>query len=303
MSHVDSVRRFNRFYTNRIGVLGEGHLHSAFSLTEVRVLYELAHRERPTAAVLAADLRLDRGYLSRILQKFENDGLVRREKSADDARQSLLSLTAKGRRTFVSLNTRQHDEVDALLGPLPETERRRLVEAMTTIERVLGTAGEAKTPWLLRSPQPGDFGWVVHRHGALYAQEYGYDEHFEALVAKIVGEFVEHHDPSRERFWIAEKDGAVVGSVALVKKSATVAKLRLLYVEPSARGLGIGDRLVAECIRFARHARYRKITLWTHGQLAAARRIYEKAGFVRVAQEARHSYGLDLVDETWELAL
>jgi DNA-binding MarR family transcriptional regulator/N-acetylglutamate synthase-like GNAT family acetyltransferase len=302
--HVDSVRRFNRFYTKQIGVLDESLLRSPFSLTELRVLYEIAHRDRPNAAELAEHLHVDRGYLSRMLRRFQKLGLLRRQASAEDGRQSLLSLTDKGRRTFAALDARQQEEVATLIGALPAPQQRRLVDAMSAIEQILGAPpGVAKTPYLLRQHQPGDLGWVVHRHGALYAQEFGYDAHFEALVAKIVGDFVERHDAARERCWIAEKDGEIVGSVFLVKKSATVAKLRLLYVEPRVRGLGIGERLVDECIRFARQARYRRITLWTQSHLAAARHIYEKMGFTLTAEEPHHSYGLDLVSETWELAL
>ena len=303
MAQVDAVRRFNRFYTRQIGVLNEGLLHSPFSLTEVRVLYEIAHRDGPTAAELAAELMLDRGYLSRMLRSFQKQGLLRRKASADDVRESLLGLTDKGRRTFATLERRQHDEVAALLKTVPPAEQHRLTDAMSVIEQILGAGAEAvKTPYLLRQHQPGDMGWVVYRHGVLYA-DLGYDEHFEALVAKIASDFIEHYDPARERCWIAEKDGEIVGSVFVVKKSATVAKLRMLYVEPHARGLGIGERLVSECIRFARQARYRRMTLWTHRQLAAARHIYEKAGFTLTAEQKEHSYGLDLVSETWDLTL
>jgi DNA-binding MarR family transcriptional regulator/GNAT superfamily N-acetyltransferase len=305
MAHVDAVRRFNRFYTKSIGILEEGMLRSPYSLTELRVLYEIANRDRPTAAELGGDLRVDRGYLSRILRRFQKQGLLRRETSPSDGRQSHLSLTEKGRRTFAMLNRRQHEEIATLIGALPEAERRRLVGSMAAIERILGAPSPAGTKprYSLRQHRPGDIGWVVHRHGALYSQEFGYDEHFEALVAKVAAEFVEHYDPKRERCWIAERDGDIIGSVFLVKKSPTVAKLRLLYVEPSARGLGIGERLVRECIRFARKAGYRKMTLWTQSHLAAARRIYVKAGFTLTAEQPHHSYGKDLVAETWDLAL
>jgi DNA-binding MarR family transcriptional regulator/GNAT superfamily N-acetyltransferase len=301
---VDAVRRFNRFYTKRIGVLGEGLLDSPFSLSEVRVLYEIARRDRPTAAELAGELRIDRGYLSRMLRRFQERGLLRRQTSADDGRENLLSLTDKGRRSFDALDAKQNAEVTDLVGPLGAAEQRRLTAAMSTIEQILGAPSEsAKTPYLLRSEQPGDMGWIVYRHGALYAEEFGYNARFEALVAKIAAEFLERHEPARERCWIAEKDGEIVGSVILVKKSAKVAKLRLLYVEPQARGAGIGERLVSECIRFARHAGYRKLTLFTHSHLARARRIYEKAGFARTHEEPDRRYRLDLVAETWELAL
>lgn len=303
--HVTAVRRFNRFYTKQIGILDEGLLQSSFSLAELRVLYEIANGTDVTAAALATELRLDPGYLSRILRRFQERGLVRRETSAADGRRSHLSLTKKGRGTFAELDARQNDDVAALLARLPGTGRQRLVDAMHAIEDVLGASARDTTePYVLRQHQPGDMGWITHRHGVLYAQEYGYDERFEALVAKIAGEFIEHLDPACERCWIAERHGEIVGSVFLVKQSATVAKLRLLYVEPSARGLGIGARLVDECIRFARRARYRKITLWTQSELLAARRIYQKAGFEVVGKQRHRSFSRDnLVSETWELTL
>ena len=301
---VEAVRRFNRFYTKRIGVLHEGLLGSALSLTEVRVLYELAHREQPTAAALAKELELDAGYLSRILRGFKKRGLIAKTPSRNDARQSLLSLTARGREAFAPLNQRSHDEVAAMLGELTAGEQRRLIEGMSTIETLLGAGhAEPKVPYLLRPHQPGDMGWVVHRHGVLYAREYGWDETFEALVADIAATFIQNFDPKRERCWIAERAGEIVGSVFLVKQSATVAKLRLMYVEPKARGLGIGSRLAQECIRFARQVGYRKITLWTNSVLLAARHIYRKAGFRLVREEPHHSFGHDLVGETWELEL
>ena len=300
---VDVVRRFNRFYTGRIGALRAGLLDSPFSLAEARLLYELAHRERPTAAELARDLGLDAGYLSRMLRGLERRRLITRERSKSDGRQSLLGLTAEGKRTFGTLNTRSAAEVRAMLGKLSDTGQRRLVEAMCDVERLLGTAPEPKIPYLLRPHRPGDMGWVVHRHGALYAQEYGWDERFEALVATIVARFIENFDPKRERCWIAERDGEIVGSVFLVSKSRTVAQLRLLYVEPSARGLGIGKRLVDECERFAREKGYRKIMLWTNSILHAARHIYEAAGYRLVAEEPHHSFGHRLVGQTWELKL
>ncbi len=303
---VETARRFNRFYTRRIGVLGEGAYKSAFSLTEVRVLYELAHRDKPTATALGRDLGLDAGYLSRILRGFERRGLVSKTRSPADGRQSHLSLTLQGRKVFAPLNARSHDEVAAMLGGLSPPAQARVVGAMETIERLLGDRAPPPPPpasYQLRSPQPGDFGWVVHRHGAVYAQEYGYDERFEALVAEIVSHFVRHYDAKRERCWIAEQDGAVVGSVFLVERSKTVAQLRLLLVEPQARGSGLGTRLVSECVRFARQTGYRKMMLWTQNELAAARRLYEAAGFRVVRRERNHSFGKDLVSETWELAL
>ena len=300
---VDAVRSFNRFYTKQIGVLHEGLLGSPYSLTEVRVLYELAHREQPTAAELGKELGLDAGYLSRILRGFEKRGLVARVRSRTDGRQSLLSLTADGKKAFAPLNARSHDEVAGMLGRLSAAEQDRLIGAMRAIEMLLGARLEPKVPYLLRPHQPGDMGWIIHRHGALYAQEYGWDETFEALVAEIAAKFIQSFDPKRERCWIAEREGEIVGSVFLVRRSKTVGKLRLMYVEPKARGLGIGSRLVEECIRFARQAGYRKMVLWTNSVLAAARHIYEKAGFRLVHEEPHHSFGHDLVGETWELKL
>jgi DNA-binding MarR family transcriptional regulator/GNAT superfamily N-acetyltransferase len=300
---VEDVRRFNRFYTKQIGVLNEGLLNSPFSLTQARVLYELAHRRQPRATALGKDLGLDAGYLSRILRDFEDRRLIARKPSQTDGRQSELSLTPRGRRTFAPLDARSHQEVGAMLARLSIADQRRLLEAMRTIETVLGAGPDPEVPYVLRAPRPGDMGWVIHRHGALYAQEYGWDERFEALVAEIVVKFVQHFDPTRERCWIAERHGEPVGSVFLVKKSKAVSKLRLLLVEPSARGLGIGARLVSECIAFARQVGYRKMTLWTNDILHAARRIYEKEGFRLVHKERHHSFGHGLVGETWDLDL
>ncbi len=300
---VAAVRRFNRFYTRQIGLLEEGYLKSPFSLTEVRVLYELAHRDKPTASELSRDLGLDAGYLSRIVRRFEKRRLISRAPSDADGRQSHLGLTARGVAAIAPLERRSHEEIGAILGSLPAGEQVRLVESMRAIEGILGAMPEQKVAYVLRSHQPGDMGWVVHRHGALYAQEYGWDERFEALVAEIVAKFIHGYDPKKERCWIAEKDDEIVGSVFLVKASKTVAKLRLLLVEPKARGLGIGARLVEECIRFARQAGYRKMTLWTNSILRAARHIYEEAGFRLVREERHRSFGHDLVGETWEREL
>lgn len=299
---IHDVRRFNRFYTRQIGVLHEGLLQSPFSLTEVRVLFELDSRQRPTAAEVGKELGLDGGYLSRILRSFQQRGLVASEPSDTDGRQHHLHLTDSGREAFATLNERQNEDVKALLDRLPATDQGRLLEAMRTIEVLLGGRA-AKEPYLLRTHRPGDMGWVVYRHGVLYAQEYGWDEHFEAMVAGIVAKFIESFDPSCERCWIAERDGENLGSVFLVKESEAVAKLRCLLVEPSARGLGIGRRLVEECIRFARQCGYRKITLWTNSVLVAARRIYEAAGFELVHEEVHHSFGPDWIGQTWDLVL
>jgi DNA-binding MarR family transcriptional regulator/GNAT superfamily N-acetyltransferase len=300
---VAEVRRFSRFYTQKIGVLQQAYLQSPFTLTEVRVLYELAHREGPTASELCRDLGLDPGYLSRILGRFRKKGLVTRVASRADGRQQILSLTRKGEEAFAPLNLRSRREIEALLSPLTEPEQKRLVDAMHEIETLLGAKPEPKAPFILRPHQPGDIGWIVHRHGVLYAQEYGWDETFEALVAEIAASFIKNFDPKKERCWVAEKDGEIVGSAFLVRKSASAAKIRLVYVEPKARGIGIGSRLTAECERFARQAGYRKITLWTNSVLLAARHIYAKAGFRLVHSEPHHSFGHDLVGETWEKTL
>ena len=302
-ARIAAVRGFNRFYTQRIGVLRRRMYGSPLSLAEVRVLYELAHRDAPTAGALADDLDLDRGYLSRILQGFERDGLVRRSRSAQDARQSHLALTPKGRKAFAPLDRASHDEVARLLSGLSDADARRLVAGMTTIERLLaGTPPEAPTV-ALRAHRPGDIGWVIERHGTLYAEEYGWDETFEALVAGIAAKFIERFDPARERCWIAERDGERVGCVFVVGRSPTVAQLRLLLVEPAARGLGIGARLVDECLAFARTVGYRRMMLWTNGGLDAARAIYEARGFRLTKEEPHHSFGRDLVGQTFERAL
>jgi DNA-binding MarR family transcriptional regulator/GNAT superfamily N-acetyltransferase len=303
LAQVDAVRRFNRFYTRRIGVLNEHLLDSGFGLPEVRVLYELAHREGPSAADVGRELRLDPGYLSRLVARLRRRGLVERRPFAGDRRQQSLHLTRKGRETFAALDRRSHDEVATMLRPLAAADRRRVVEAMGRVEGLLGDPLPGAEPYLLRPHQPGDMGWVVQRHGAIYAEEYGWNSEFEALVAEITARFLRHFDPARERCWIAERDGENVGSVFLVKKSATVAQLRLLLVEPAARGLGIGRHLVAECIRFARQSRYRKLTLWTNKGLDAARHLYEEAGFRPGAEEPHHSFGHDLVSQTWDLPL
>jgi DNA-binding MarR family transcriptional regulator/GNAT superfamily N-acetyltransferase len=301
---IAEVRRFNRFYTRQIGALNEGLLRSPFSLAEARVLYELAHREQPTASSLRLELNLDAGYLSRILRGFERRRLIRKTRAAKDGRQSLLSLTARGSAAFARLNARSHQEIRTMLSGLSEAEQNRMVEAMQTIGRLLGSPRESNVaPYLLRPHQPGDMGWVVERHGALYAQEYGLNEKFEGLVAALVARFLERYDAKRERCWIAEREGAPIGSVFLVAKSARVAQLRMLLVEPHARGLGIGRRLVEECIRFARQAGYRKLVLWTNDVLVSARRIYEAAGFRLTEQKPHQSFGHRLVGQTWELKL
>jgi DNA-binding MarR family transcriptional regulator len=301
---VAAVRRFNRMYTRQIGLLNEAFLGSAYSLGEMRVLYEIAHRTRPTATEIGKTLGLDLGYLSRVIRRFEQSGIVAKIPSASDARQSLLELTRKGKTEVAGLETRQERETGAMLDALPAPHQRRLVEAMRTIAEILGSPIEPTSPtYILRPHRPGDMGWVVQRHGEIYHREYGWNEEFEALVAEIAAEFVRKLDAARERCWIAESDGCRVGCIFLVAKDATTAKLRLLLVEPDARGLGVGRTLVAECVRFAREAGYRKVVLWTQDNLTAARRIYSNEGFVKTGQEPHHSFGHDLVAETWELEL
>jgi DNA-binding MarR family transcriptional regulator/GNAT superfamily N-acetyltransferase len=300
---IDAVRAFNRFYTRQIGLLDEGLLKSPFSLTEARVLYELAHRDGLVASDLVRDLALDPGYLSRLLKKFEERGLVERAATEADARRSSIALTAAGRQAFAPLNQDSHNQVQALLDKLPLAEQDRLVKAMGTVQRLLGDRDEPKVPYMLRPLQVGDIGWITHRQGLIYARDYGWDETYEALVAEILAAFVKTYDPKWERSWVAEREGEVVGSVFLVRKSDEVAKLRLLYVEPSARGLGIGKRLVDECIGFARAKGYKTLTLWTNDILVSARRIYEAAGFKLADEERHHSFGKDLVGQTWNLQL
>ena len=303
-SCVSGVRHFNRYYTRKIGVLREGLLDSALSLTEARVLYELAGRDGATASEVRGELGLDAGYLSRILRGFQKRGWLQRGAAKDDARRQPLSLTRSGRATFQSLDARSDDQIRQIVSTLAPGDQGHLLDAMRTIEKLLEPENRLAQPYLLRTHGPGDMGWVVHRHGVLYSEEWGYDERFEALVAQIVSEFVQRFDPDRERCWIAERNGERVGSVFLVRKSKHVAKLRLLLVEPAARGVGMGKRLVDECIRFARQCRYRKIALWTQSELKAARRIYQQCGFRLAATEPHQSWGrTDLVSETWELDL
>lgn len=300
---VDAVRRFNRFYTRRIGALGEGHLGTPFSLAEARVAYELAQRGTATATELGQELGLDAGYLSRILRGFQERGFIDRRPSETDARQSRLSLTDTGRDAFSELDAAARRDVGAMLDAVPDEEQERLVKAMRCIERVLGAAPAPAEPYILRPPRPGDLGWVVQSHGELYAREYGWDVRFEGLIADVVGGYVRTFDPARERCWIAERDGENVGSIFCVRGTDEVAKLRLLLVHPSARGLGVGGRLVRECVEFARQVGYRKISLWTQETLTAARRIYQTEGFQIVHREEHNSFGVPLMAEVWEMVL
>jgi DNA-binding MarR family transcriptional regulator/GNAT superfamily N-acetyltransferase len=334
---IDEIRRFNRFYTTQLGVLQDGWMDSPFSLTEVRVLYEIAHQDRPTAADLIKMLHLDGGYLSRILQRFAKRRLITRTTSDTDARQTHLALSARGRESLAPLEQLAREQVAAMLDPLAPGDRHRVIEAMRAIHACLDATptdpdrspgpgpghdsgpgpnrrraepavasahgSSSPPPFTLRTHQPGDIGWIVEQHGALYTREYQWDSEFEALVAEIAAHFLRHFDPARERCWIAERDGVRIGTVMLVKESDEVAKLRLLLVDPAARGLGVGKRLVDECVRFAREAGYRRITLWTQASLLAARGIYQAAGFHVVREWANHSFGHDLISETWELNL
>ena len=304
--HIARVRAFNRDYTRRIGVLSEGLLDSPYSLSEVRVMYEIAHREAVTAGELAQDLELDKGYLSRILKRFEANKLLVRRAAPEDARRQHLRLTPAGLRVFTPIEERTKEQIRALLAGLDVVRREEVLGAMDVIQQALMGGvkrGVEAVPVTLRSHRPGDMGWVIQRHGEIYHQEYGWNEEFEALVAEISAEFIRKLDAARERCWIAEHAGRRVGCIFLVAKDAVTAKLRLLLVEPDTRGLGVGRTLVAECVRFARASGYQKIVLWTQDNLSAARSIYSKAGFVKTAEEPHHSFGYDLVAETWELEL
>ena len=300
---IGTIRQFNRFFTRRIGVLREGLLHSPYTLTEARILFELGQREGITASSLCRELGLDAGYLSRILARLEQQGLLDKVRPDGDGRQRLLQLTPQGNDAATLLDQRSRDEIAEMLNELSEDQQQRLMKAMQTIESTLTHGLKYAEPFFLRAHEPGDMGWVTHRHGILYAQEYGWNEQFEALVARIVADFINNYRSERERCWIAEMNGEIVGSVFVVQDSETVAKLRLLLVEPEARGLGLGTRLVEECIHFARRRGYQKLMLWTNSILLEARHIYSKTGFELVAEEAHHSFGHDLIGETWELTL
>jgi DNA-binding MarR family transcriptional regulator/N-acetylglutamate synthase-like GNAT family acetyltransferase len=298
---TEAVRAFNRFYTRRIGAVQEGYLQSRFSLTEARVLYELAHADGLTASQIGTALELDAGYLSRMLRSFEQDGLLTRGPSEADKRQTILALTASGRAAFAPLDQRSRQQIDAMLSALPEPAQDAVVGGMQAIRRLLSE--RTRQDWTTRSPAPGDIGWVIERHGALYAAEYGFDHRFEVLVAQVAATFLTAHDPARERAWIAHSDGVRLGSVFLVRKTDDIGKLRLLLVEPSSRGLGVGRTLVRDCIEFAREAGYRRLTLWTNDILLAARNIYRAAGFHLVSSAPHSDFGPPIVGEEWELEL
>ncbi|MGW5359481.1 bifunctional helix-turn-helix transcriptional regulator/GNAT family N-acetyltransferase [Actinopolymorpha pittospori] len=301
-THVEEVRAFNRFYTTRIGVLGEGHLDTPYSLTEARILFELAHRDQTEVAELRRQLALDASYLSRILARWEEAGLVVRAPSEADGRRQMVTLTEEGRTVSSTLDSRASNDVSALLEGLTQEERRRLVAAMGLVSRLLGER-PAPSAYVIRPLRAGDLGWIVHRNAVVYADEYGWDASYEALVARIVADYIDHHDPRCEAGWIAEIDGEPVGAVLCVRKDDRTAQLRLLLVEPAARGSGVGSRLVEECVRFARRSGYADLVLWTNDVLAAARRVYERAGFVLEQSEPHRSFGQDLVGQWWRLGL
>jgi DNA-binding MarR family transcriptional regulator/GNAT superfamily N-acetyltransferase len=300
---IGAVRHFNRFFTRQIGVLHEGLLHSPYSLTEARIIFELANRSNLTASGLGNELGLDAGYLSRILNKLEQQKLIEKNRSGDDGRQRLISLTAEGQKIFSLLDNRSNDEVSEILSEFNEGDRVRIIEAMNAIESIFDHGRKNPGPFYIRHHEPGDMGWVIRQHGLLYHREYGWDGSFEAFVARICADFIDHYDPQKERCWIAEMDGEPVGSVFCIKASDDVAKLRMLIVTPEARRLGLGNHLVKECIRFARSSGYKKLILWTNDILIEARKIYEKNGFILVEEERHHSYGKDLVGQNWELLL
>jgi DNA-binding MarR family transcriptional regulator/predicted GNAT family acetyltransferase len=300
---VAALRAFTRSYTALLGVLDEGLLHSPYSVTEARVIFELAQRELTHVADLRRDLGIDAGYMSRITARLEADGLVRRERSQADARRQVLRLTEQGRVVFGMLDARAAEQATQLLAGMPDPVQRRVVAAMDTIRAAFADGATSPSTVVLRAPEPGDLGWVVARHGVLYAAEYGWDETFEGLVARIVGDFAADHDPRREAAWVAEIDGEPVGCVFCVAADEATAQLRLLLVEPTARGRGVGRRLVDECVRFARRTGYRSIVLWTNDVLVSARRIYEAAGFALADEDPHHSFGHDLVGQHWSLEL
>ena len=300
---VALFRKFNRFYTKQIGLLTQGLLKTRFPLIQARVLYELAQQDQTTASALVGKLNIDPGYLSRILSNFEKEGLLRKHRSTSDSRQRILKLTNQGKKSFAELDERSRKAAEELLLGLADEDRHRLLHAMQTIEIILDTQPTPSTPYLLRPHRPGDIGWIIHRHGVVYAEEYGFDETFEALVAEILVQFIHEHDPKRECLWIAEQEGERIGSVMIVDAGGQVAQLRLLLVEPKARGHTVGMRLIDECVSFSRCNGYRKIKLWTQSNLPQARHLYAKAGFERVSESPHKSFGQDLIAEFWELTL
>jgi DNA-binding MarR family transcriptional regulator/GNAT superfamily N-acetyltransferase len=303
-TRIAAFRRFNRFYTQKIGVLNRSYLQSEFSVAEARVLYELAQRGETTASEISANLGLDMGYLSRILAKLEGQQLIRRAPAEQDARQRLIQVTPKGKKAVSTLDSRSEEQAGSLLAQLTDPQQASVLQAMSQIQATLGDSlATSEEPYIIRTQRTGDLSWIAYRHAVLYSQGYGWNQAFEALVLEITAHFLKHYDPEAERCWVAERSGEILGFVLLVKRSKQIAKLRLLLVEPSVRGLGIGKRLVEECIRFAREKGYKKVVLWTHSNLSAARGIYQKAGFKLVATDSHEDFGPRVTAETWELAL
>jgi DNA-binding MarR family transcriptional regulator/GNAT superfamily N-acetyltransferase len=300
---IAAFRGFNRFYTQKIGVLENGYLQSPFSLAEARVLYELAHRAETTASELSASLDLDMGYLSRMLNKLQAEELIKRAPAKQDGRQRLIQVTGKGKKAVQALDSRSHDQIGALLAALTAPQQANVLQAMSQIQSTLGDSSTPNEPYVIRTHRAGDLSWIAYRHAVLYSQEYGWNQRFEALVLEITANFLKNYDPETERCWLAERSGEILGCVLVVKQSKRVAKLRLLLVEPSARGLGIGKRLVEACIHFAREKGYEKMLLWTHSNLTAARGIYQKAGFRLVGTDRHEDFGPPVTAETWELEL
>ena len=300
---INAVRRFNRFFTRKIGVLREGLLHSPYSLTEARIIFELAVQGRLTPSDLCRELGLDPGYVSRTLNKLNQQNIIEKIRSDSDGRQRLISLTGEGEKVAGMLSQRSNEEAGEMLAGLAPEERTRFLDAMNVIQTILDSGLKYSEPFYIRNHEPGDLGWVIRRHGLLYSQEYGWDERFEAFVAEVCADFINNYNPQKERCWIAEMNGRQVGSVFCKMETADVAKLRMLLVDPSARSLGLGRRLVDECLRFAKRTGYKKITLWTNDILTAAARIYREKGFSLVREEPHQSFGKDLVGQYWELQL
>ena len=302
-AQIAAIRRFNRFYTRQIGALEEHHLHSDLSLSEARILYEIANSPDVRASQIGDTLFLDRGYLSRVIANFARRGFVRKTRSATDARESILELTTKGKALFSRLNERASKDVGRMLESVPPAGRTTLVAAMSAIESALGSTDTKNSPFTVRQHCPGDIGWIIQRHAQIYTKEYGWNSNFETLVAEIAAKFLRDFNPARERCWIAERGGVNVGCVMMVERSKSVAQLRLLLVEPSARGLGIGASLVTECVAFARAAGYRKMRLWTNDVLVSARKIYQASGFELIEEEVHDGFGPPLTSQTWEMKL
>lgn len=300
---VERVRKFNRFYTKRMGLLNPGYLRTKFPLTQARILFEIAHRDRPTARDMIQELEIDAGYVSRILSAFEKDGFIQKSSSESDNRLQHLAFTTKGKKTFSELNKKSNEEIEGILQDLSEEDQNRLQQAMNILENVLDPKPNPEEPYLLRSYGPGDIGWIISRHGIVYAQEYDFDETFEGLVAEIFARFLKHHDPKKENIWIAEREGERIGTVTIVDAGKKVSQLRCLLVEPKARGMGVGKRLIQQCIDFSKQNGYKKIKLWTQSHLAEARHLYERAGFQIVEKKQETNFGHKLVAEVWERIL